>query len=224
LAILIPALARRGDAGPGPAARAEAEELAALDLGRLVSVAREAVERAWSEGRPAAWADYPYARVERGIAVRFASGRTERGCLAFYRGVDDLPRAASTAALAAAFFDPRYEPLDETEAPALEIEVSVFGAFKPMRGPLDFVAGEDAVLMRHPEGQALMQPSLARDRGWDERGFLEALCRKEGLPTGAWRDAGVSFLKAGAVSLRLPFRGAGPAAKDAGPAAKDDQK
>ena len=37
---------------------------------------------------------------------------------------------------------------------------------------------------------ALLLPEVATEFGWDARAMLEAVCRKAGLPGGAWADRG----------------------------------
>lgn len=174
-------------------------------LQRLVMEARSAVWQAWQEGPPPRWQDYPYTAERQGIIVRFVAGRKPRGCQAFYQGVGDLLLGARLAALDAAFHDARYEPLRKEEAPDLAIEVCIVGPLVPMRDPEDFSLGKELVYMVHPGGSVLMQPSLAREHGWTKKAYLEALCKKEGLPKDAWRDKGVVFYRASIKDWKEPF-------------------
>ncbi len=175
------------------------------ELRNLIVVAREAVLRAWENGAPEQWVDYPYAAIDQGVIVRFVLEKTPQGCLAFYRGVDDLTLGARLAALNAAFHDPRYQPLQKAEVKRLEIEVCIVSKLIRMSNPMDFALGKELVYMMHPNGSVLMQPSLARDFKWNKKAFLEALCRKEGLPQDAWKDHGVVFYRAAIKELREPF-------------------
>ncbi len=174
-------------------------------LQRLVREARSAVWQAWQEGPPPRWQDYPYTTERQGIIVRFVAGRKPRGCQAFYQGVGDLVLGARLAALDAAFHDARYEPLRKEEAPDLVIEVCIVGPLVPMKGPGDFSLGKELVYMVHPAGSVLMQPSLVREHGWTKKAYLEALCKKEGLPKEAWRDKGVVLYRASIKEWKEPF-------------------
>ena len=67
-------------------------------LKHLVSIARETINDVWEHELPPILQDYPYTAVEQGIIVRFIAGKTQRGCLAFYKGVGDLTLGAHIAA------------------------------------------------------------------------------------------------------------------------------
>jgi AMMECR1 len=131
----------------------------------------------------------------KGVAVRFLSGGLDRGCLSLYAGVDDLSAAVSYCAQAAAA-DSRYPPVRSAERQSLELELSVFGPWRAMDGPLDFRPGLDSVLLMDTGRTTLLQASLAVERGYDRAAFLRVLARKAGLGAEGWRDPGVRFKRA----------------------------
>lgn len=139
----------------------------------------------------------------RGIAVRFASGWEDRGCLSFYSGVDDPVAACTLAAVSAAFFDPRYEPVRADELEELEVEVTVFGEFIDIDDPMDFIPGLDSLLLDAEGERTLLQASLASERNLSRIQFLSTLTRKAGLGPNDWKE--VRLLRAPTVSLRRPL-------------------
>lgn len=38
------------------------------------------------------------------------------------------------------------------------------------------------------EQSGLLLPQVAPEQGWDRQALLDGLCRKAGVPSGAWRD------------------------------------
>ena len=110
-----------------------------------------------------------------------------RGCIGTILPVSPLVEAVAANARAAAFEDPRFEPVDETEFADLHIEISLLSV--PER--LDFTGRPDlesrlaashpGVILQLGVRQATFLPQV-----WDElpdaSDFLEALCHKAGLP------------------------------------------
>ena len=47
--------------------------------------------------------------------------------------------------------------------------------------------GRDGVMVRRGRRQGLLLPQVATEQGWDAESLLAAVCRKAGLPDGAWR-------------------------------------
>ncbi len=43
------------------------------------------------------------------------------------------------------------------------------------------------VVIQQGETSGLLLPSVATERGWNAEQFLQAVCRKAGLPTDAWK-------------------------------------
>jgi len=71
----------------------------------------------------------------------------------------------------AAFNDPRFDPVTESELPHLEIEV-----------------GKHGILIEKGFYSGLLLPQVATEYGWNRKTFLEHTCLKAGLPTNAWKD------------------------------------
>jgi AMMECR1 domain-containing protein len=184
------------------ALRLECPESEVLRLARVAASAirAECVSRRLTSA-PVYWPD----GGRKGIAVRLVDGTRDRGCYAWHRAVARLDRAASLAALRAAFFDRRHAPVSPTELHRLEIEITVFAAWRPMVGPHDFVMGLHSVLVSFGDTFTLMQAQIPMDRGWSPEAFLDALCVKVGKAPGTWRDPRVRFKKSASIHLRLPF-------------------
>jgi len=101
-------------------------------------------------------------------------------------GVAPLWRAVRDNAIAAAFEDPRFAPVEADELPHTHIEIS---ALTPLRR-VDFdevVVGRDGILLENGISRGLLLPQVAVEYSWDRETFLDHTCRKAGLEPGCWR-------------------------------------
>ena len=99
-----------------------------------------------------------------------------------------LGQVVGAMALQAAFNDRRFSPLQAKEWPQVDIEISVLTPFTPVSGPEAVTVGRDGVLLRKGGKQAVFLPQVATEQGWNREQMLDQLCRKAGLPAGAWRQ------------------------------------
>ncbi|MFH0836481.1 MAG: TIGR00296 family protein [Candidatus Micrarchaeota archaeon] len=115
-----------------------------------------------------------------------------RGCIGFPLPVYFLHEAVKKAALSAAFGDPRFDHLHAREFPNVVFEVSVLSVPKEIEAkPEAIKVGRDGLIIEHRGHSGLLLPQVPGEFGWDETEFLENVCRKAGLPPGAWKHDGV---------------------------------
>ena len=95
-------------------------------------------------------------------------------------------------AVAAGARDPRFPPVASHELDGLEVEVSVLGAVQPCQ-PEDVEVGRDGLVIEEGFRRGLLLPQVAMEQGWDRQEFLEATCRKAGLPSDAWQTGARLF-------------------------------
>ena len=118
-----------------------------------------------------------------------------RGCIGTIRGVTPLSKAVVENAIKASTRDPRFRPMTADETKKVEIEISVMN---PTAGPMtpfqrvndvsEIVIGGDGLLLKKGLNQGILLPQVPVEQGWDRDQFLEGICRKSGLPSGAWKD------------------------------------
>ena len=149
----------------------------------------------------------------RGIAVRYRSAGSDRGCLALYSGLDFSAgdaEAAARYASAEAARDPRYRWIVPEELDGLFINISLFGRWEPMASCLDFVPGLDSLLLVNQQAEnaaareTLLQASLALERGYTREEFLRRLSVKAGLGADGYKDSSLRFYKAATLSYTAP--------------------
>jgi AmmeMemoRadiSam system protein A len=115
-----------------------------------------------------------------------------RGCIGSLSASDPLAEGVRRNAINAAFHDPRFSPLTESELSQIEIEVSVLTEPQPLAfsDPEDLLRklrpNIDGVIIRQGYASATFLPQV-----WDQlpqkEAFLGQLCLKAGLPRDAWK-------------------------------------
>ena len=88
-------------------------------------------------------------------------------------------------AVAAAFDDPRFAPLQKEEYSNLEYEISVLSPLSPIDAE-DVEVGKHGLVITYGSRRGLLLPQVPTEHGWDREKFLEQTCIKAGLPSDAW--------------------------------------
>ena len=109
-----------------------------------------------------------------------------RGCIGYVLPVSSLYKTIADTAVAAAFEDPRFTPVTETEASGLEIEISVMSPLAPIL-PEQVEVGKHGLLVSFEGRRGLLLPQVSIEHGWDAEKFLNETCHKACLPRDAWK-------------------------------------
>lgn len=127
-------------------------------------------------------------RHELGAFVTLKREGQLRGCIGNIIGQGPLYQTVWNMAQAAAFQDPRFQPLEQSELSDLELEISILGPLEHCPDPNLVQVGRHGLLMRQGRNQGLLLPQVPLEWGWDRQQFLAQTCRKAGLPASAWSD------------------------------------
>jgi AmmeMemoRadiSam system protein A len=144
-------------------------------------------------GQPRAHSDAPALLRPRACFVTLRRRDTDelRGCRGECVAVRPLIESVARMALAAALDDGRFAPVCGNELPLIRIEISALTAPVPIQ-PDEVVVGRHGLILSAGEGArlraGLLLPQVPGEYGWDREEYLDALCRKAGLPPGALRD------------------------------------
>jgi AmmeMemoRadiSam system protein B/AmmeMemoRadiSam system protein A len=154
----------------------------------LLAMARAAIVRelglaaAASAGGSAAW----LALAGATFVTLMLEGKL-RGCMGSLAAERPLGEDVAANAIAAAFQDPRFQPLTHEEWPRCDVEVSLLSAAKPLRfaDEADLLeqirAGEDGIILEAGGRRATYLPQVWEGLP-DKRRFLEELKKKAGIP------------------------------------------
>ena len=129
-------------------------------------------------------------REKRGGFVTLKKNGDLRGCIGYIEAYKPLYKTIREMALAAAFDDPRCPPVDISELPEIEVEISVLTPLREIDDPGLVEVGRDGLLIRHGGSSGLLLPQVAVEYGWSREEFLAHTCRKAGLMPDCWRRSG----------------------------------
>lgn len=184
------------EAGGGEGARSAEPPKVGGDLGLnaeekalLHRIARESIEAKLLGQKPPNLDHLPASLKEtRGAFVTLKKHGQLRGCIGRLAADRPLGTVVAEMALAAAFQDPRFDPVKADERKDLAIEISVLTPFQRITSVEEIQVGKHGLLMRRGASSGLLLPQVATDYGWDRTTFLEHTCQKAGLPKDAWKD------------------------------------
>ncbi len=168
-----------------------AAELSSADGKALLDFARETIRRYLLTTTTPLPRDLPPGLSRpQGVFVTLKKQGELRGCIG--HTVADLPlgQVVGSMALQAAFNDPRFSPLEQTELDEITIDVSLLSPLVRVKGPDDVVLGRDGVSFRKDGHTGLFLPEVAVEQGWNREQLMNNLCRKAGLPEASWRKGG----------------------------------
>lgn len=179
-------------------------EYSAEERKLLLRLAHESI-RAALQGRKLE-PDAPSAHLaeQRGVFTTLHIGGKLRGCIGYILPVNPLYLSVIETASEAAFEDPRFPPVRDSEAPLLQIEISVLSPIIRI-APGAVEVGKHGLVVSHHGHRGLLLPQVPLEWGWDRERFLSETCRKAGLPTDAWqRGATIEAFSAEVFSEPAP--------------------
>ncbi|OYP30354.1 AmmeMemoRadiSam system radical SAM enzyme [Rhodopirellula sp. MGV] len=126
-----------------------------------------------------------------GVFLTVKRGGALRGCCGQLGSTVKLGEAMWHSATRTAR-DPRMAPLSAAELPYLNLSVSLLGPPREIseRGDQRAEAieiGKHGLRISLGQSSGLLLPQVATEQGWNSRQFLDAVCRKAGLPAGTWQ-------------------------------------
>ena len=116
-----------------------------------------------------------------------------RGCRGEVVARQPLIESVAHTTISSATEDPRFPPVTEAEIPFLHIEISALTSMTPIL-PEEIVIGRHGLMIQKGPYAGLLLPQVPTAYDWGREEFLEALCHKAGMPSGAWREPGVELL------------------------------
>lgn len=143
-----------------------------------------------------------------GAFVTIRIDRELRGCIGYMESHLPLVEVVAEVAAKAALDDPRFPPLMLTELDRASLEISILSPLHRVRGKDDIQVGTHGLMLELGFSKGVLLPQVATEYGWNAEQFLEAVCRKSGLPGSAWRepDAKISVFSAEVIDEEEIFR------------------
>jgi AmmeMemoRadiSam system protein A len=151
----------------------------------LLNLAREAIGAALDKRQLDFSPPSEHLAEHRGAFTTLHIDGELRGCVGYVFPQYSVYRTVAETAVAAAFDDPRFPPLTQTEYPFLEYEISVLTPVVPI-DPEDVEVGKHGLVITYGSRRGLLLPQVPVEHGWDREKFLQQTCIKAGIPPDAW--------------------------------------
>ena len=167
---------------------AETRECSATERELLLRLAHDSIQTAL-EGRGRELdltPPSPHLAEPRGAFTTLHLQGKLRGCIGYILPVESLYKTVADTARAAAFEDPRFEPVTLDDAPELKVEISVLSRPRPIR-PDELTVGRHGLIVSQGSHRGLLLPQVPTEWDWDRETFLSETCLKAGLPPNAWQ-------------------------------------
>ncbi len=138
-------------------------------------------------------------QARRGTFVTLKINDQLRGCIGNLNPDKTILQGVTDNAINAAFHDPRFPRLDQSELEKVTIEVSLLTEPQPLefKDPEDLLAklrpDIDGVIIRKGFHSATFLPQVWEQLP-DKKTFLSHLCMKAGLPADAWQSPGLKVM------------------------------
>ena len=125
-----------------------------------------------------------------GVFVTLHLGGRLRGCIGRFVSDESLYSTIRQMAQSAAFNDPRFPSLSRSEAPKIDIEISVLSPLKKISSIEEFKLGRDGIYMIKGTRHGTFLPQVAEETGWDTEEFLGHCAQdKAGIGWNGWKEA-----------------------------------
>ena len=130
---------------------------------------------------------------KQGVFVTLNKNGKLRGCVGYPHPTLQLYKAVFEAARAAAFEDPRFQKLEESNLKDINIEISVLTIPEEIKEESEQFSkhikiGDDGLIIKSSFGSGLLLPQVFTEYNCTPEQALEMTCQKAGLPTDAWKD------------------------------------
>jgi AmmeMemoRadiSam system protein B/AmmeMemoRadiSam system protein A len=116
-----------------------------------------------------------------------------RGCIGNTTSTRSMVDNVADMTQAAAFQDPRFSPLQESELSQVLITISVLQPPHPLSSYHDIVLKKHGIILTLQGKSALFLPTVPEEFGFNLEETLAALSRKAGLPDNAWKSPDAQF-------------------------------
>jgi AmmeMemoRadiSam system protein B/AmmeMemoRadiSam system protein A len=124
-----------------------------------------------------------------GVFVTLKEDGELRGCIGHLQADLPLYQTMQEMAISAAFSDPRFPPLKESEMDRTSLEISILSPFQRITGVDQIEIGKHGLLISEEGREGIFLPEVPVEQGWDLPAYLSNLCYKAGLPDGCWLNA-----------------------------------
>ena len=113
-------------------------------------------------------------------------GRSLRGCIGSMMARLPLIETVRVMAYEAAFGDPRFPPLGQSELDQCHIEISALSPMSVCPDPQQVKVGVHGLFLVRSGRSGVLLPQVPLEQGWDLQEYLDYICIKAGLPPNSY--------------------------------------
>ena len=113
-------------------------------------------------------------------------GRSLRGCIGSMTARLPLIETVRVMAREAAFGDPRFPPLGQSEFGQCHIEISALSPMSVCPDPQQVKVGVHGLFLIRAGRSGVLLPQVPLEQGWNLQEYLDYICIKAGLPEGSY--------------------------------------
>ncbi len=118
-----------------------------------------------------------------------------RGCIGQIRANQPLYKTIAEMAVAAAFEDPRFQPITMDDFEYLDIVISVLSPLERVHDLRNIGVGCHGLMVKLDFHSGLLLPQVATENEWGLTEFLEQTCLKAGVPRTSYKDKNAEIYK-----------------------------
>ena len=113
-----------------------------------------------------------------------------RGCIGHFGEDHTLGEIVAQMARAAAFEDPRFDSVRQSELEDIDIEISVLTPMRRIKSLDEFVLGKHGIYIRKGWRSGTYLPQVADEVNWSKEEFVShCSAEKAGIGWNGWKDA-----------------------------------
>ena len=116
-----------------------------------------------------------------------------RGCIGTFSAENPLEKTVREMAVAAAFQDPRFAPVSESEIAEIDLEISALSPMREIEDIEKIEVGRHGLYVVDGPYSGVLLPQVAEEHVWDRYTFLEQTCLKAGLDRDRWRSGEIKI-------------------------------
>lgn len=166
------------------------EVLSKAEKKALLGLARSAIADKLKTGDAAFQPEEsPGLEMKSGAFVTLHKKGRLRGCIGRFTSDFPITDTVQEMARAAAFEDPRFNPLSASELQEVDVEISVLTPMRLVSSTDEIQVGKHGIYIINGPSRGVLLPQVATEQGWDRQTFIEHTCLKAGLGKNCWQEA-----------------------------------
>lgn len=131
---------------------------------------------------------HPVLKSNCGAFVTITQKGKLRGCIGYIISDQPLFETICDAAVQASQNDPRFPSVKQNEIEKLSLEISILSEPFPLNNYDEIEVGKHGLILEEKGYRGLLLPQVPIEHRMNKEEYLDAICRKTGLPSGYWKD------------------------------------